>query len=548
MTKFLLLFVLLLVSSFAHAITVEYSDGSAYTGEILIQDTGAFFVKEGELFIPANIRVKEDTKVFIPFTEKSFTYLGDFATNKIILPNADVSENDFALYNIRLKLLDNGNSIYFENSNSSAQIRESLVVPYLHKKNVGKIIVRKNDNFIVTKFDVPFNPKEQVYVNIDMSVPEVEASFYLRIQNEYIQLESPEMVWNTNGLTIYDSVSNYEEHFKINREMFFPNYYQNIIYQLNIDNNTVRKSDSSLLGNQLFSSHSFDDLSIFLSTKFKLNNLTEKILEKEKLSLAVQKAVEKTKEGSKGTLYYGLIFGLIIFVIVPSWNYRKEILFAFSELSKVKYDVRKYKLKKLFTGILTYRDDESFIDVIIRLKNSQSKYLDTETVESIVSKLINISNSIEKNNALVIDLISKKDAIFCQLNEAKKFISENELSLKHSTLNFAQAIDSFESSKQLIEEKLASLEQINKQYIGNFEKLTVYLSKFILDIEMENISQSLNIDIEDYEIDKKIIEDVFNLEKLENDLEYLNNFDEAFAELLSNDEKNQINKNLKWGK
>ena len=545
MTKFLLLFVLLLVSSFAHAITVEYSDGSAYTGEILIQDTGAFFVKEGELFIPANIRVKEDTKVFIPFTEKSFTYLGDFATNKIILPNADVSENDFALYNIRLKLLDNGNSIYFENSNSSAQIRESLVVPYLHKKNVGKIIVRKNDNFIVTKFDVPFNPKEQVYVNIDMSVPEVEASFYLRIQNEYIQLESPEMVWNTNGLTIYDSVSNYEEHFKINREMFFPNYYQNIIYQLNIDNNTVRKSDSSLLGNQLFSSHSFDDLSIFLSTKFKLNNLTEKILEKEKLSLAAQKAVEKTKEGSKGTLYYGLIFGLIIFVIVPSWNYRKEILFAFSELSKVKYDVRKYKLKKLFTGILTYRDDESFIDVIIRLKNSQSKYLDTETVESIVSKLINISNSIEKNNALVIDLISKKDAIFCQLNEAKKFISENELSLKHSTLNFAQAIDSFESSKQLIEEKLASLEQINKQYIGNFEKLTVYLSKFILDIEMENISQSLNIDIEDYEIDKKIIEDVFNLEKLENDLEYLNNFDEAFAELLSNDEKNQINKNLK---
>lgn len=548
MTKFLLSFVLLFVSSFAQAITVEYSDGSAYTGEILIQDTGAFFVKEGELFIPANIRVKEDTKVFIPFTDKSFTYLGDFATNKIILPNADVSENDFALYNIRLKLLDNGNSIYFENSNSSAQIRESLVVPYLHKKNVGKIIVRKNDNFIVTKFDVPFNPKEQVYVNIDMSVPEVEASFYLRIQNEYIQLESPEMVWNTNGLTIHDSVSNYEEHFKINREMFFPNYYQNIIYQLNIDNNTVRKSDSSLLGNQLFSSHSFDDLSIFVSTKFKLNNLTEKILEKEKLSLAAQKAVEKTKEGSKGTLYYGLIFGLIIFVIVPSWNYRKEILFAFSELSKVKYDVRKYNLKKLFTGILTYRDDESFIDVIIRLKNSKSKYLDTETVESIVSKLINISNSIEKNNALVIDLISKKEAIFCQLNEAKKFISENELSLKHSTLNFAQAIDSFESSKQLIEEKLASLEQINKQYIGNFEKLTVYLSKFILDIEMENISQSLNIDIEDYEIDKKIIEDVFNLEKLENDLEYLNNFDEAFAELLSNDEKNQINKNLKWGK
>lgn len=538
--------IILLLFSFcftANATTVTYSNGEHYSGEILFQNIGAFYVNKGVLNLNG-VDVPNGTKTFIPFTQRSFTYLSEFNDGEdIVLPTHDVSTRDFALYNVEVELPNHGYEIFFHNSNTSKKTKQSLVVPYLNKYGSGYMIVRKQDNFSVIDFDIPENSKTVVRLIITEAVPSVTAHFYLNIFNEYVKLENPNIVFTQSGIMVTDRVSGYSETFDVNRSMFASNYYQNITYDLNLDTGETKQNLSELSVKADSLKNKFSDISITMSSTLKLTDLTSKIEEKNKLSDNSVEAIEKTKQGGKGTLYYGLWFIIILIFIGLLWYFDDWIKGMLFKTGKFKDDLVESNVKKQFFGILDYTHNDSFIEIILKLRKLPSNKLNSESVESVIDQLKNISEKIANNLKLKGDLVSKKTLIESKLSEAKELAEKNDLEVRFSTVDFAYTIESCETAISLLDSKLSTIDSLNQKYADKFSEFCKYLSKFLLDAEMDQISNSINFDefLED-DTDKSAVRDLFNLETLEENLRYLQNYDEALKEVISPLEQQQISK------
>lgn len=542
MGRFLVSTFLLFISSFpALAINVTYSGGEKYTGEILFEDIGAFFVDNGELIIPKNIEIKQGIKIFIPFTEKSFSYLGDFNNDEdIVLPSNDIYEKDYALYNVYVSF-PNKYTAYFLDSDTKKITRESLTVPYLKKSGSGKMIVRHEDNFFVLDFEIPNNPKEIVHIETKKDVPVISGYFHLQLMNEYLQLEDPSVDVNDTVISVRDNVSNYSQEFSVNRNTFSSYYYQNVLYTLNLDSNEVKKSDLPIPKQSAIFSNIREDISLTLFTKFKLFDLTLKAEEKEIISQVVDKAVEKTKEGSKGTLYFVLVFLGVFLIVGIFWYYQDEIKLVLYRTGKFTDSIVEASVKKQFKGILSYSGNDSFIADILKLQKVSSRNLDRESVDKVTSYLKGISNKIEENLDLREKLLEKKSIAEELLKKAQALSNGKEIEVRFSTVDFAYTISSCKSAISLLEEKVSAIDDVNKKYAEKFKLFSSRLTKFSLDVEMDLISESVDFDplLQD-NTDSKIVSDLFNLEKLDESLLKLQDFEEAIAQVIPEQDKNQI--------
>lgn len=543
MSKITLIFLLLcsfLFNANANASVVSYADGQGYSGEILFQNIGAFYVDNGVLNLKG-FNIPNGTQSFIPFTDKSFTYLGEFEGKDIVLPTSDISRKDFALYNIYVDLPANNYEVFFHNSNTSKLTKQSLIIPYLHKVNTASMIIRDKDNFSVINFDIPTNTKEVINLKLDSQVPKISGHFSININNKYLQLDNPEITHSDNSLVITDTVADYSKKIQVYRNLFSLKYYQNVTYILNLDDNKVTQGLSDLSDKKYVFSMQIGDIIVDISTSLNLTDLSSKIDDKKILADNVNKSVEQTKEGGKGILYYGVYFIAGIFVISLCWYFNDKISLFLFKTGKFKDDLVENIIRKDFVGIIHYTKDDSFIKIILQLKKLPSNKLNIESVDSVINSLNSISKRISNNLQLKEELLYKKNLIDSKLKDADKLIKTNKIEVRFSTVNLAKTIKSCENAILILKEKLSKIDSLNESYASKFQDYCTYLSKYLLDVEMDQISDSINFNslLED-DADVTASRDLYNLKDIEKSLEYLKNYDEALKEVISPLEQQKI--------
>lgn len=543
MTRYL--FSVLFLFSFvlnSNASTVSYSDGEGYSGEILFQNIGAFYVDNGVLNLDG-IDIPDGTKTLIPFTEKSFTYLGDFDFSKdILLPTSKVSAKDYALYNLEVESLRNGYEIFFQNSDTSARDNQFLIIPYLKKGDLSYMIIRNKDNFVISSFSLPANPKTVIQHTFTSTVPNIVTHFNLNIRNEYTLLEKPVITYTDNGITITDDVSGYFEEFVILRDLF-PKYYQNVIYVLNLDDNRIYQDLTGISHNTEVLNVFFDTINVNVSSNLVLTDLSSKVDEQETLKLSVEKSVAETKDGGKGTLYYGMWLTFVFCIIAILWYFDDHIKQFLFKTGRFKHDLVRSSVKKQYLGVLRHLSDDSFVDSILKLQILPSNKLYNYSIEEILDQLKNISNRISKNDKLKEELLLKQRLFADKLEEARELVKNSTVEVRFSAVSFSKNILALEKALSLLSEKLIKIDQLNEKYIERFKHFCVYLSKYILDVEMDQISDSIDIaELLEDEADKSSFYDLFNLERLDEYLVDLKDYDEALKDVISKVDQNKVSK------
>jgi hypothetical protein len=275
-------------------------------------------------------------------------------------------------------------------------------------------------------------------------------------------------------------------------------------------------------------------VNVFVSSSFRLSNLESKLSEKQKLSQELDIAVKKTQQGGEGTLYYGVWFVIICCMLLCIWFFEKQIRDLLVKTSNYKDQVVIKRLKQEFEGIIEHTKDDRFIDVIFKLQRLPPYKVNKQDIEDVLTNLKNISSRLKNNLKLKEELIEKKHTFVSYLQQAKSLLQNNQLEVRFSTVSFADTIESCELAISQLDEKLSTIESLSQQYREKAQDFCKYLTKYLLDSELNQVTQLVKCEtVLDTRMFLSIERDLYNLEKLQEKLDSVRAYEEALTEVIS---------------
>lgn len=538
MIKMILVFLLFISSVFADMKILNF-DGTTYTGEVLIQGLGKYKAINGVL---GNAPYTKKAFIKADGKHKSLVFtISDDST--VELKEALPYEDDYALYNIKFSSDFRGLDIYVNNSVSVKTTYKSgsVFVPYLKKGTKIKVVVVKDNNFVVIKTELPSDAKTVLNIDSLVSFKDIDyKTGYVFLRNSSTELVEPSFNTDSdkNIFLISDEITlvNKEVNVDVNK---FGDLYKNIFYVFDVDTNKLTETTDFIDLDKCRDKSFYFILNKDKSLEFIFNYSTLNLIDKSNFIATAEKQkaykediVKKNKEGNQENTSLIVILFYIVGILIISYL----IYLAFINILDSFKKSREDDIRKKWKGLADFIGDVRFPEVMLEaygLRNSNVSNMLKKSIIDFEKRITKISIIIDRYKSAVNDIDEEVIVLDKQITDIKTVISENKNASVDRVTALEEQVSLYnESLKGLAKNRDKIIDKLDNTLLDKVKDLINAFKSVLADARLSKVEREFNQSVSEFNdkmadvsgsIDEKSllndIDNALSIERFKNELE-----------------------------